>query len=146
MDVTATTWVIALAGAALIVLLGVLQLVAIVRPRAAWTVENVYGGDPDSTDPRAFFAHNQGWAWADVLLWAPVQLVASAGMIAGERWGFLLGLMAAVPFVYTAVPIFIWDRDLDIRESTVRYWVVIWGIWPAFGIVEGVYCFGRLLD
>lgn len=146
MDVTIVTWVIALTAAVLILLLGVLQSVAVLRPRAEWTIENVYGGDPDSTDPCAYFAHNQGWAWADVFLWLPVQLAASVGMVLGERWGFLLGLVAAVPFVYTAVPIFVWDRDMAFRENTVRYWVVIWGMWPTFGIIQGVYCFVRLLD
>ena len=32
-----------------------------------------------------------------------------------------------------------------LSQSTVMYWVVIWAMWPAFGVVEGVYCFVRLL-
>jgi hypothetical protein len=66
-------------------------------------------------------------------------------MLLGHRWGFLLALIASVPFWYTAVLIFIWDRDLAFRQPTVNYWVIIWGIWPVFGIIEGVYCFARLL-
>ena len=62
MEVTATTWVIALAGLGLILLLGALQLVAVMRPRSDWVVQNVYGGEPDSTDPKAYFAFNQGYA------------------------------------------------------------------------------------
>lgn len=75
-----------------------LQLVAALRPRAAWTIQNVYGGSPEATDPKAYFAFNQGMAWADPFLWAPVQFAGSAGMLMGERWGFLLALMASVPF------------------------------------------------
>ena len=145
MDVTAATWVIALTGLVLIVFLAALQLVAVVRPRGAWTIENVYGGSPDETDPRAYFAFNQASAWADPFLWAPLQIAGSIGMLLGERWGFLLALMASVPFWYTAVFFFIWDRDLGFRENTVSYWVVVWGMWPAYGIVEGLYCFVRLL-
>ena len=146
MEVTAATWVVAIAGLALIVLLGGLQLVAVVRPRSPWTIENVYGGSPDITDPKAYFAFNQGYAWADAIFWAPLQIAGSIGMILGYRWGFLLALVASVPFWYTAIPIFIWDRDLGFRKSTFTYWVVIWGMFPAFGIVEGVYCFVRLLE
>ncbi len=145
MDVTAATWVIALTGLVLIVFLAALQLVAVVRPRGAWTIENVYGGSPDETDPRAYFAFNQASAWADPFLWAPLQIAGSIGVLLGERWGFLLALMASVPFWYTAVFFFIWDRDLGFRENTVSYWVVVWGMWPAYGIVEGLYCFVRLL-
>jgi hypothetical protein len=108
-EATAATWVIAVAGLVLMLLLGSLQLVAVVRPRAEWTVENVYGGSPDRTDPTAYFAYNQGY------------------------W-------------YTAVTNYIWDRDLGFPQPTFMYWVIVWAIWPAFGIIEGVYCFVRLME
>ena len=73
MDVTPMTWAVAMAGLGLMLLLGGLQLVAVLRPRSAWTIENVYGGEPDATDPTAYFAFNQGMAWADVFFWAPLQ-------------------------------------------------------------------------
>ncbi len=145
MEVTTLTWVIALAGLVLIVLLAALQLVAVVRPRARWTIDNVYGSDPSATDPTAYFAFNQGLAWADAFFWAPIQIAGSIGMLVGERWGFLLALMASVPFWYTAIPLFHWDRALQFRKPTAAYWMT-WGIWPVFGVLEGVYCFTRLLD
>ena len=51
-----------------------------------------------------------------------------------------------MPFWYTAIYFFIWDRALGFRERTFTYWVVVWGIWPVFGVIEGVYCFVRLLE
>ena len=146
MDVTLATWVVAVGGLLLMALLGGLQLIAVVKPRSEWTIENVYGGDPTVTDPRAYFAFNQGYAWADALFWAPLQIAGSIGMLLGQRWGFLLALMASVPFWYTAIPIFIWDRDMGFRRNTFGYWVVIWGMWPAYGIVAGAYCLVRLLQ
>ncbi len=146
MESTALSTTIAVIGLALMGLLGSLQLVAAMRPRTEWTIKNVYGGSPDATDPVAYFAANQGWAWADVLVWAPLQLAGSIGILLGERWGYLLALAASLTFVYTAIQFFIWDRDLGFRQPTLNYWVVIWGMWPAFGIVQGVYTFGRLLS
>lgn len=146
MTVTAATWAVALGGLVLIGLLTAFQLVAVVRPRSDWTIEHVYGGSPDRTDPVAYFAFNQGSAWADPFLWAPLQIGGSIGMLLGERWGFLLALMASVPFWYTAVFFFIWDRDLGFRQPTINYWVVVWGMWPAFGVLEGAYCFFRLVE
>lgn len=146
MDVTVLTWVIALAGLVIMGLLGGLQLVAVIRPRAQWTIDNVYGGTPDETDETAYFAFNQGWAWADVTIWAPLQIAGSVGMLLGERWGFLLALAASVPYFYTAIPFFIWDRDLSFRENTVTYWVFVWGMFPVYGASAGVYCFTRLLS
>jgi hypothetical protein len=144
MEVTAATWIIALAGLGLIVVLSAFQLVAAVRPRAQWTIDNVYGGSPSDSDPVAYFAFNQGWAWADPFYWAPLQIAGSIGMMAGHRWGFLLALMGSVPFWYSAIPLYIWDRDLGFRRDTVGYWIS-WGIWPVFGVIEGAYCLIRLL-
>jgi hypothetical protein len=145
-EVTALTWMVAVTGLVLIGLLAGLQLVAALRPRNEWTIRNVYGGDPDATDARAYFAFNQGFAWADPFFWAPLQIAGSIGMLFGERWGFLLALAASVPFWYTAITIFVWDRDLGFRDNTFTYWVVVWGMWPAFGVLEGVYCFVRLVE
>lgn len=55
MDVTPLTWIIALTGLALILLVGGLQLVAVVRPKHQWTIDNVYGGSPETTDPSPAF-------------------------------------------------------------------------------------------
>jgi hypothetical protein len=145
-EVTTLTWIVAFAGLVLIGPLGGLQLVAALRPRSEWTIENVYGGSPEATDPTAYFAFNQGYAWADAFFWAPLQITASIGMLLGERWGFLLALVASVPFWYTAIPIYIWDRDLRFRQNNFNYWVIVWGIWPAFGLLEGIYTFLRLVE
>ena len=145
MEATTATWAIALTGLGLISLLTALQLVAVVRPRAQWTIDNVYGGSPDDTDPHAYFAFNRASAWADPFLWAPLQIVGSIGMLLGQRWGFLLALVGSVPFIYTAITIFVWDRDLGIREPTFKYWCIVWGMFPAIGLVELIYCFWRLL-
>lgn len=146
MEVTPYTWIVAVVGLLIICLLASLQFVAVLRPREQWTVKNVYGGDPASTDPKAYFAYNVGYAWADAFFWAPFQIAGSVGMLMGERWGFLLALIGSVPFWYTAIPIFIWDRDMGFRKNTVTYWVLIWGMFPVFGVVEMVYTVSRLLN
>ncbi len=145
MEVTVLTWIVAIVGLVLMAILASLQLAAVFSPRGGWTIKNVYGGSPEATDPKAYFAFNQGYAWADAVFWAPLQIAASIGMLLGHRWGFLLALVASVPFWYTAIPIFIWDRDLGFRQNTFTYWVFIWGIFPVFGLLQGAYCFVRLL-
>ena len=145
MTVTPLTWGVAIAGLLLISLLMSLQSIALLKPRSAWTIANIYGGSPEQTDPKAYFAFNQGFALADTVFWGPLQLAGSIGMLMGERWGFLLGLIASVPFWYTAVLFFVWDRDLGFRQATFRYWVFVWGMFPLYGIIEMVYCFSRLV-
>ena len=144
MEVTAVTIAIAGLGLLIMGLLVTLQLVAVIRPRAAWTIANVYGGDPSATDETAYFAFNQGLAWADALLWGPAQLAGSVGMLLGYRWGFVVALIGSVPFVYTAVPLYVWDRDLGFRRNTAGYWV-LWVVFPAYGAAEMAYCAVRLL-
>jgi hypothetical protein len=145
MDVTPFTWVVAVAGIVLMGVLMTVQFIAVIRPRSAWTVANVYGGDPNDTDPKAYFAFNQGTAWADTFVWGPLQIAGSIGMLMGQRWGFLLALIGSVPFWYSAVLFYFWDRDLGFRQNSFYYWCIVWGVWPAFGVVESIYCFARLL-
>jgi len=145
MEVTVLTWIVGVAGLLIMGLLAALQLIAVVKPRGGWTIENVYGGDPRSTDPKAFFAVNQGYAWADTFFWGPIQITGSISMLQGHRWGFLLALIGSVPFCYTAITIFVWDRDMGFRQNTLVYWVFVWGMFPAFGVLEMVYCFARLV-
>ena len=145
MEVTLWTVLIAVAGLLITSLLGVAQLIAVFRPRAEWTVANIYGGHPSDTDPRAYFAFNQGYAWADSFFWLPIQAAGSVGMLLGRRWGFLLALVGSVPFWYSAITIFIWDRDMGFRQPTLTYWIVIWGMFPVFGVLEMTYCLFRLL-
>jgi hypothetical protein len=71
----------------LIGLLAVLQLIAVARPRSPWTIANVYGSSPDATDPVAYFAFNQGYAWADAFFWAPLQIAATSACCSGRRGG-----------------------------------------------------------
>ena len=146
MEVTIATWVVAVTGLLLIGILLLLQAVAVVRPRGQWTIDNVYGGSPDSTDPKAYFAFNQGYAWADTFLWGPIQIIACVGMLLGQQWGFLLGLVASVPFWYSAINFYVWDRDMRFRKDSWTYWVFTWGMFPVFGVIQGLYCLVRLLD
>jgi len=67
-------------------------------------------------------------------------------MVLGQRWGFLLALAASVPLWYSAILIFVRDRDLGFRRNTFGYWVVVWGMWPVFGALECIYCFVRLME
>ena len=50
MEVTLWTWIVAVLGLLLMGLLMVLQSIAVLRPHAEWTIRNVYGGSPESTD------------------------------------------------------------------------------------------------
>ena len=83
---------------------------------------------------------------ADTVFWGPVQIAGSVGMLLGHRWGFLLALIASVPFWYSAILIYIWDRDVGFRKNILLYWVFVWGMFPAFGVVEMVYCVVRLVQ
>lgn len=145
MKVTTSTKLIAYTGLGLSVLLGSIQFIAVLKPQDAWTIENIYGGSPSIGDSTAYFAWNQGSAWADSVFWSPLHILGSVGMLRGNKWGFLLGLMTSVPFWYSAIWIYIWDRDMGFRENTWTYWLIVFGMWPTFGVVEGVYLFARLL-
>ena len=65
-------------------------------------------------------------------------------MLLGEQWGFILALAASIPYLYTAFTNWIWDRDLGFRENTLYYWIIVWAIWPTYGLIQAVYSLLRL--
>ncbi|MDC1142132.1 hypothetical protein OAU50_03500 [Planctomycetota bacterium] len=144
MELTTNAMVLAIVGTALMTLLFALQLIAVVRPESPWTIKNVFKGDPDTTDRKAYFAFNKGLAWADVIFWGPLQFASCIGILACERWGYVFAMGSAVPFIYTGITLFVWDREMGIRESTTSYWA-LWAVFPVFGAIQFLYCSWRLL-
>ena len=49
MEVTLLNRIVAIAGLALIGVLGSLQMVALLRPHSDWTIDNVHGGQTPTT-------------------------------------------------------------------------------------------------
>ena len=60
-----------------------------------------------------------------MVFWAPFQVAGSVGMLLGERWGFLLALIASVPFWYSAIPIYIGIATWGSATGTLTYWVFV---------------------
>ena len=60
LEVTLVTWMVALGGLALMGLLMTLQAIAVVRPRAPWTIRNIYGGDPERHRPEGLLRLQPG--------------------------------------------------------------------------------------
>jgi hypothetical protein len=62
-----------------------------------------------------------------------------SGSLSGKNSSFVLQL------IHSAILIYIWDRDLDFRRQTLFYWIIVWVMFPAFGVIELFYCLTRLL-
>lgn len=132
MEVTILTWIVAIAGLALISFPGSLQLVALIRPRSQWTIDNVYGGKPDRTVIKAYLAFNQGFAWADSVSWHSRRSAGASECSLGNVGDSYL----------------LWARRFRscIPPSVSTFGIVIWGLVRAIsftGCSPGVY--GRYL-
>ena len=146
MEATQSTYLVAIAGLLIIGLLMIFQLIALLKPDSEWVKKSVYGGSFENSDPKACFAFYRGFALADVFTWGPLQVIGSIGMLMGEHWGFLIALVGSVPFWYSSIPFFIWDREMGFRKKGFNYWFFTWGMFPLFGVVETLYCLVRLLN
>ena len=97
------------------------------------------------TDPKAYFAWNVGFAWADVVVTLPLQLIAGAGVFRGKRWGYALLVAASVPYVYSALPCLVWDRSFHVDQPTIFWWAIVFALWPVFGLLQFIIAFLVLL-
>jgi len=130
MQVDRWTRVIAVFGLLMVAIIFPIQLIVVLKPNSYWISDNLYKGPSNLED--------SGPAWADILLYTPLQIAASIGMLLGHEWGFLLGIACGAVMIYLYIIIFV-------VKSTLYFWVIDWGIWPVFASIESLYAFYRLL-
>ena len=146
MEVTVTTWAIALIGLGLISLLASLQLVAVLRPACDLDRRQRVRRVTRSDRPRRLLRVQPGQC-----LGRPI-LVGTAADRRQHRHAprRAVGIPACAHglgavLVHVGVLLHLGPRP-RLPENTFNYWFVIWGMWPVFGVTEGVYCFVRLLE
>jgi len=130
MHVDQWTRAIAVFGLLMVAIIFPVQLIVVLKPEIYWISDFFYKGPLKLED--------RGSAWADILLYTPLQIAASVGMLLGHEWGFLLGIACGAVMIYLYILIFV-------VKSTLYFWVIDWGVWPVFASVESFYAFYRLL-
>ena len=97
---TTLTWILVVFGFIFVFIpMLIVQLMVAIRPDNQNTKDIVIGKGEDYHDK----SHSRmiyGLAWADLLIWLPLLLVGSIGVVLGYGWGYILWGTSGVISIY----------------------------------------------
>jgi hypothetical protein len=142
---TAVTWILVIFGAVFVfLLLLVAQLMVVLRPRSQATKDIIIGKGEDWRN-ETHFRMSVGAAWADLLIWFPVLLAGSVGVLMGQAWGYALWAASGAISVYINIILWFSERKYVYpAHGPLLYYTIYWGFFVYWGIAVIVYAVLRL--
>ena len=142
---TLITWILLIFGGLFIFLLALLvQLQAVIRPDSQKTKNLVIGKGEDYRD-KTHRSLSYGAGWADVLIWFPLLVIGSVGVILGQEWGYGLWLASGAILIY--INIVLWFSECEYvypSSGPLVYYTYYWEFFVYWGFAVIIYSSLRL--
>ncbi|MFH1037217.1 MAG: hypothetical protein V1789_00920 [PVC group bacterium] len=143
---TVVTWIIVVSGLVSIflpILYG--QLLMVRHPRSQKTRNLMIGKGEDWRD-RTHLRFSLGAAWADLILWLPLILAGSIGVLLGRTWGYALWTAGGAISVYINIILWFSEREYVFpANGPLKYYTYYWGFFVYWGIATVLYSIVRLI-
>jgi hypothetical protein len=142
---TPVTWTLVVFGALLIFLpMLYAQLLMALRPNSQQAKHIIIGKGEDWRN-ETHFRMSFGAAWADLLIWFPVLIAGSAGVLLGKAWGYALWTASGAISVYISIILWFSEREYVYpAQGPLLYYTVYWGFFVYWGIAAVGYALLRL--
>ena len=145
MKPTVVTWILVLFGLALILLPMIYaQGLMLTQPESRKTRDILIGEGEDWRD-KTHFRTATGYAWADYIVWFPLLLAGSIGVLRRKRWGYALWLASGSISIYINIVLWFSEREYVLpSQGPLIYYSYYWGFFIYWGIAAVVYSIFRL--
>ena len=142
---TIITWILLIFGWIFILLLAfIAQIQVIIRPDNQKTKNLVIGKGEDYRD-KTHRRMTSGIAWGDMIVWFPLILFGSIGVIFGQEWGYALWLASGAISIYINIMFWFSEREYVYPSSgPFVYYTIYWGFFIYWGIAVIIYVILRL--
>ncbi|MHA2029412.1 MAG: hypothetical protein ACW99Q_08470 [Candidatus Kariarchaeaceae archaeon] len=143
---TLFTWILLAFGIIIHLPLTYAQILMARAPDAQATKDLVIGKDKDwrDTSNKEF---SSGFAWADLLLYIPLLILGSIGVILGDTWGYVVYAIVGVLAIYFSIVFWVAERKYTLQSSgSLMYYTFFWGFFLYWGIAAMIYSFSRIDD
>ncbi len=137
------TWVLVIFGLVLIFLpMLYAQLLMVMRPQDQKTKDLLVGKGEDWRD-ESQFRFSYGMGWADLVMWLPLLVVGSIGVLLGQQWGYVLWAASGAISVYINIVLWVSEREY-VSVGPLVYYTFFWGFFVYWGIAVVIYSMVRL--
>ena len=142
---TVITWILVVFGLVLIFLpMLYAQLLMALRPNSRKAKDIIIGKGEEWRDT-THFRMSRGLAWVDVIIWLPLLLFGSIGVLLGHAWGYALWAAAGTISVYISIIFWFSEREYVYpSRGPLAYYTYYWGFFVYWGVAVVVYTVLRL--
>ena len=145
LEPTIVTWLLVLFG--LVYIFPVIlyaQSLMVRRPQDQKTKDLLIGKGEDWHD-RSHLRVSYGMGWADLVVWLPILLVGSIGVLLGHHWGYILWGASGVVSVYINMVLWFSEREYVYPSAgALSYYTYVWGFFVYWGIAVVIYSVWRV--
>ncbi len=136
---TAVTWIIAVFGSLIFLLLMAANLIILLKPKSQQAKDILIGKGENWRD-KSHFKTAYAFAWADWLIIAPLIIVGNIGILNGYIWGYILCLILGVISIYFSIVFWIMEKEYTYSScGPLAYYTYYWGFYVYWGIVAITY-------
>ncbi len=144
LEPTMLTWVLVVFGGITVSPLVVAQLSILLRPDSQRT-RDILIGRGDQWRDRTHFRSAYGFAWADWVLFVPLGVAGSAGVLLGRPWGYVLWAAAGTISLYANVVLWFMEKEYVYpSRGPLVYYTYYWGFFVLWGAAALGYSALRL--
>ncbi len=146
LEPTPVTWILVVFGFTTCLPLFLAQTIILKDPEGQKAKEWLVGEGEEWRD-RMHFRSAVGMAWADWIVFVPLLVVGSAGVVLGEVWGYLTWAAAGSISLYINVVLWFMEREYVYpSRGPVKYFTYYWGFFVYWGLLAIGYSVLRLVN
>ncbi len=144
MQPTLVTWALVVFGVVTLIPLVLAQLAMLIKPDSRKTRDIIIGKREEWRDT-THFRFGLGAAWADWLLFVPVFVAGSAGVLLGQAWGYVLFGAAGACSLYVNIILWFTEKEYVFpSRGPLRYYTYYWGFFVYWGALALAYSVLRM--
>lgn len=144
LEPTVVTWILLAVGWLIFFMMLGAQGVMAIRPESQRAKDLMIGKGEEWRD-RTHFKSAYGLAVADLILWLPLLLAGSIGVVMGRIWGYVLWTASGVISIYVSALLWHLEREYVYPAvGPLAYYTYIWGVFVYWGVAVTVYSIVRI--
>ncbi len=136
---TPITWILVIFGFITCSPLFGAQFVMLIKPNSQKARDLLIGKGKDWRD-NTHYRSALGMAWADWLLFAPLLVAGSIGVLSGQTWGYVLWAAAGTVSLYINIVLWILEKQYVYpSQGPLVYYTYYWGFFVYWGAAVLIY-------
>ena len=143
---TIFTWIIAIWGSLIFLILLISQFVMLLKPRSQKAQDILIGKGEEWRD-ETHFKSAYAFAWADWIVVMPLIVTGNIGVLSGHSWGYIIWITLGVISIYFSVLFWVMEKEYTYPSiGAFAYYTYFWGFYLYWGIASVIYSILRFQD